>query len=283
MIRNRYFSFFVFITFFVYITGCTENPFFDDEVNVESNLSFSGRVNIPAEENSGGVFVWMEGLDLHTFTEPDGSFVITLPREPQLQSGGGLTGFYKVYYYVQNYRISSSDVFLFKGQFEYGLGDLTRGGRLISDVSMKKLLDIKTTTEPSIVDSVFSGSFDVVVSLENKVDSVIVETYKTPKGDLGQAFLRNTDPAIDTSFILRQSSGRVQEVIDSATVWSMTFFWEKGWLEEGRYEIIPFLEVKQEGIPQGLLSRFRDAFRLSNLEFFEIPSKQRSAILTVRN
>jgi len=61
-------------------------------------------------------------------TDKRGNFILTLPS-PQLQPGGGLTGSYKIYYYVANYEYAVSTVLIRNGRFEYNSEDINKEGK----------------------------------------------------------------------------------------------------------------------------------------------------------
>ena len=68
-------------------SGCTGSPFSDNEIPQETRR-ITGKVEISDNTHSPeGVYVWLGGFDIGTFTDQDGEFEITLPSTAQ-NSGG---------------------------------------------------------------------------------------------------------------------------------------------------------------------------------------------------
>ncbi len=49
--------------------GCTNNPFFSDEIKTNEKFSFSGNVQLPFTTNHSEIHVYVEGLDVLTKTD----------------------------------------------------------------------------------------------------------------------------------------------------------------------------------------------------------------------
>ncbi len=263
-----------------FLGGCSENPFFGEDINSTGKLTISGKINIHDAQTDDGVFIWLEGLGSHTTSNPDGSFELKI-AEAQLQSGGGLTGFYKIYYYLSNYRIRTSDVFLYRGQVEYGYGDIDANGKVLNTVQLSRLLSIETRIDPAAFEIDFTGQFKVYVNLRCEVDSVLVETYKTTTNELGYVLARDANVADPQSYVISQNSFFVREVIYSATTWYMEVPWQNGALPAGEYDIIPFVAARQPGLPEGLVAHFESILNPPTKKYADFPVKLRPARLHI--
>ena len=66
------------ILLFVFLfSGCTNNPFFSDEIKTNEKLSFTGNVQLPLTNDHSDIHVYLEGLDVLTKTDRNGDFKIT--------------------------------------------------------------------------------------------------------------------------------------------------------------------------------------------------------------
>jgi len=63
-----------------------------------------GKVTLEGASDNSKILVYFEKFDIFTETDIDGNFNIILPP-PHLQPGDGITGAFRIYYYVANYKI----------------------------------------------------------------------------------------------------------------------------------------------------------------------------------
>jgi len=138
------------------------------------------------------VFVWLEGLDISTRTDPEGFFQITLPP-PSSQPGGSLSGVFKLYFYVANYRLDSAYVVILNGCVEYDHGDLNEKGEISRTKCLSEFLSIRTSLNPSTIDENYEGFIDVTVSVHTDTDTVVVEVPKMMGNLMTAAFIKGVD------------------------------------------------------------------------------------------
>jgi hypothetical protein len=94
------------IVIFVFLMKCTGNPFWNDDIDSEDRLTVTGKVQLQDDPDPETIFIWLEGIQVSTYTNSKGEFTLELPA-PQLQPGGGLTGSLKLYHYKGLFGIRS--------------------------------------------------------------------------------------------------------------------------------------------------------------------------------
>ena len=268
----------------LFLFGCTHNPFFSDEIETNEKLSFTGNVKLLNTNDHSGVMVYLEGLDIFTETDENGDFRIDLDLEPQLQSGQGLTGFYKVYYYVSNYRLEYSTVFMNKGEFAFSTADLNGKGELLHQIVLQKLLDVRTTVEPANITENFEGNIKINVHLDNKIGPVLVLTCIKGK-TLGSAYLQRRAGTGPSIYMLRNFSIDFTTVrIDSSRTWLMEMNWPhaSNYIDIGLYDVIPYLHIYQENIPQALLDKIGEDVTLFSPDYLKVPFHREETLLNIR-
>ena len=128
---------------------CTENPFDrKDNSDILDRHVLQGTLSLSDTAGRNDIFIWLAGVGISTLSDSHGSFRLQLPNTTEVQ---GLNGLFSLYYYLGNYGIDSSRVFIREGLFEYGTNDLSSDGKIINAPVLKKLLDIHTTVTPSAI------------------------------------------------------------------------------------------------------------------------------------
>lgn len=270
---------FTFVVLFLF-TACTYNPFFaDDEIKDNSKFKISGQVRLDETDDFSGVSIYLEQLDLYTETDKRGNFELNLQLSPKLQVGSKFTGFLHLYYYVNNYELKTSTIFMKDGEFGYGMADLDQQGIVKDDVLLGKLLDVKTTITPNKIKSDYTGQVQIQVRLENRADSVVVFTHFAKEKKLGSAFLKGKEAQFDYIHLISQPSNLVATVIDSVKYWTMDINWEveSNEVDIGKYEAIPYLFVYQENIPDRLLFKYGKSASVFSKDFINMPFRRKTA------
>ena len=268
----------IFIILVLFIS-CTENPFFDDEISYSEKLEITGNVLIEGESDHSDVLIYMEGFDIFTKSDRNGNFKIKIDIAPALQPGGGVTAFYKIYFYVENYQYKSAMVFIKDGEFVYGSADLNLNGQLSEQIVLPKILDIKTEIRPETVKNTFNDSILIIVRLENVRDSVIVGSHFTKDDNFASAYLRQNE----SIYLLSSPSTFRKVLIDSIEFWEMKADLNANNFKVGSYEIIPFIKVFQEGLPNKIFTFYgRKSMQFTD-EFLKLPYRRKNAQLKIIN
>jgi len=266
-------------TIILSLIQCNQNPFFDDDWVDLGNRRIHGTVSLSDDSTPDSIFVWLEGFDLGTWTDSDGSFELILPL-PSEQPGGGLWGGFDLYYYIANYQIDAADIIVQDGYVLDNNGSVGVDGELTASPILKKLLDVSTTIEPDTVALDFEGDIECTIMLRAINEPISIITSLS-QDSLQAAFIQNIENR-DARIINEDANVYSLATIDDIpTVWMMRIPYTAHWLESGNYEIIPFVLVLQPYIPSGLLKHFGPESQNYGLDYLNIPMKRTSESLVV--
>ncbi len=264
------------------LQACTSNPIGDEKIEATNNRTLTGRITLNDRARPDDVYVWLEGTNLGTRTDSTGNFQLTLP--PPSDNGTPINGgAFDLYFYLANYKVKRARVIVQNGVFAFAQGDLDASGRLLELAPLVKLLTIRSFAFPNTVSSQYVGPIDILANLQATFDSVTVVLPKVIGGILGGVLLRNkatgglivhvTDPGADTRVVARiGGEGRSWRLIINMT---------RGLIPVGRYEIIPYILVEQEGVPQQLLQSLGPNVEDLSPDFLKIPFKRENGELVV--
>ncbi|RMD94420.1 MAG: hypothetical protein D6813_02255 [Calditrichaeota bacterium] len=263
-----------------YLMACTENPFGGDEIS-QGNRLIKGkvRVNDATPEN---VYVWLEGFNLSARTDNEGNFQIVLPPPSGQSSAGGVNGIFKMYFYLANYHLQSIELAVQDGEFLYSQGPVNSKGELNTPVFLTSFLKIETRVEPSSVNQNSIQPIGVFVKLTAVKDSVTVINPRATGGFLGAAFLRNKDTG--EVFIVRSSDSTINEeilVTREPVERSLIFNLTRYPLTVGKYEVIPFILVRHEPVPENLIRSLGKNVEDLNPAYLSLPFKRQEALLEI--
>lgn len=273
--------------------SCTTNTIDSGNISAQK-LQVKGKITLSGNADPEGVFVWLDGIGINTRTDENGNFNLSLPPPASQSSTGGLEGVFKLYYYVANYGLETSEVLIQEGEFVYSKGDLNKEGELTTPKNLTQFLEIKTEVAPNSVPVNFGERIGATVTVTAlNQDSVTVVFPNSIGGFLGAIFLRNVDT--EEVHIL---SGPPTELKDKVLVdgvrhsRQLLFTISNNPLPIGKYEVIPYLWVAHERIPTELLSglgtNVDSLFVHSSREQFlpaylQIPMRRDVAIFEVSN
>jgi hypothetical protein len=273
---------------FPILISCTHNPFSESTANFTKRQTVKGVVRLDDGSTPDDVFVWLEGLSVSTRTDESGGFELTLP-DPQTQPGGGLSGTYKIYYYLGNYGISSSSTVLSEGYFAHGEGDIDDDGNIRETIVLQKLLNISTVVEPSeIVQFVHPDSSDIkiTVTLDVLVGPLRVEAFVDETNTYFWGFfLKKLNTPLSEAFKSPSSSPPTTQQIPCHTVWEGGLYlsWYGLELELAEYEVVPYIHVVQEDLPDGLIVSIAEHGDEYHNDYLLIPFKQEPGYFAVRD
>jgi len=100
-------------------------------------LIVEGKVRLSDNSDPSNVFIWLEGLNISTYTDEAGEFILNIPP-PQFQPGGGMSGDFRLFYYVGNYKCTSSSVVIRDGYIDCGVGDVDSEGNVNEIIILTK-------------------------------------------------------------------------------------------------------------------------------------------------
>jgi len=259
--------------------GCTENPFSNDKISVPDR-TIRGKVELSDHSSPEGVFVWLDGFDFGVLTDKKGSFQFNLPP-PQAQGGRGLTGNFKIYYYMANYKLATSNIVLRNGEIDFLHGDINKNGELKEPKYLVKTLNIKTEINPSLVNVQYNGFIQVDLTLQATYDTVIIQYPNKSNGPLAILMTQKTYPQDDFFEILEVNSfaSNAELIPDTITVapkeWTAFFVLNAGDLSKGKYKIIPYFLIEQIIVPPSeLLNNLGQDLHEPKRDYLNIPIKR---------
>ncbi|MFZ5518979.1 MAG: hypothetical protein ACOY90_20270 [Candidatus Zhuqueibacterota bacterium] len=276
----------MFLTAAMLLVACTENPFFDDSIKPQ-NRTFRGQVVLSDHAAPDQVYVWLEGFDIGVWTDEKGNFEIQLPT-PGTQAGEGVTGTYKLFYYLANFKLDSSFIMLKNGDVLRSAGDLNEKAEIMQSKYLNKILKIRTEIEPAIVFDDYRGGFTITLSLEPLIDSVFVKFPDKSEGPVAILLLESIIPEQGYFEVVDVNGFALSAplIADSLTLVPKT--WRAGFslnlkkLPKGRYRIIPYFLIDQGLIPYDLMNDFGVNFSHPVHDFINVPIKREGGELEVK-
>jgi hypothetical protein len=264
--------------------GCTDNPFFEDTDFQSDKLIVRGTVELDQSDDPSGVYVWLEGLNVSTYTKSDGQFELHL-ASPAILPGGATAwnGVYTLYYYLANYKYESSSILIRNGKVEYGKLDVDNKGMINQKIKLTELLGIKTTINPCSTETntIFRQKVDLSFIING--ESVTVETYVPLDATSGCIIFKRLDAEQTLSKFVLANKNTLRIIdISSSDVWNMQLgdTDELGIMnmdpipvESGLYEVVPFLLIEQEGVPKELLQSISPYYDSFSAEYLKLPFK----------
>jgi hypothetical protein len=270
---------FLLISFF----SCTSNPFWEDSPTIE--MKITGEVLTENNQTNVPVSVWLETFDLYTTTDSVGyfSFSITNSQTPN----GSMNGPVNLYFFIHNYELDSVTAYFTNGMFSKEQTNFSEDGELLNPVEMKKILsgDVILHFNKNSIQT--RDTLRVSFNLETH-SAVSIDTYKYILQEDGSdfhsgLFFRSlTDNETITIYRFNgtdQSGNSVEDKLRNLTyvenesiTWTYYLLSDSLNLSSGDYEVLPYLLVRQDQIPNGFIEALGgdSAFTLSAY-FLDLP------------
>jgi hypothetical protein len=263
--------------------SCTSNPFWEDSPTIE--MKITGEVLTENNQTNVPVSVWLETFDLYTTTDSVGyfSFSITNSQTPN----GSMNGPVNLYFFIHNYELDSVTAYFTNGMFSKEQTNFSEDGELLNPVEMKKILsgDVILHFNKNSIQT--RDTLRVSFNLETH-SAVSIDTYKYILQEDGSdfhsgLFFRSlTDNETVTIYRFNgidQSGNSVEDKLRNLTyvenesiTWTYYLLSDSLNLSSGDYEVLPYLLVRQDQIPNGLIEALGgdSAFTLSAY-FLDLP------------
>ena len=132
-----------FILFIFFFYGCTSNPFWED--NPTKKVNISGIVIAEERVSDVPVYVWIEDLDVSGHADTTGYFSIDIPSLEA--ENGNFSGSVRVFYYIHNYRVRYSNLYITDGRLTNTQTDFDEDGRLLDSIKLEKLVSLDITID----------------------------------------------------------------------------------------------------------------------------------------
>ena len=267
--------------------GCTENPFEETEISIPRR-SIHGQVELSDRSSPDGVYVWLESFDFGAFTDQNGRFKMTIPQ-PQIQAGAGLTGSFRLYFFLANYQLETATIILRNGELDFAHGDFDKTGELKESIYLTKLLDVKTVVQPDKVELDSESNLSFSLTLQAIDDTVFIQFPDKTNGPLAIILAKKTYPD-QTFFEVLEISSRAMSAVmihDTITVvpknWMAGIHLKAGYFDKGRYKIIPYFLVDPKLIPPvELLNNLGLNIRRPGMDFLNVPMKRNGGDFEVK-
>lgn len=267
------------------VVSCTHNPFFDDAAQTMDGSTIRGKILMNDGASSEGTYVWLQGMNISTTADENGEFLLTLPN-PNIQPGGGLSGEFELYVYMGNYIIRSCQVLLLSGKVKYGQADVDASGHIRFPIMLQKMLTIEMNCSPSSYTVGDRLNFEMEIELTALVDPLVVQMLLVPFEEqrLGRVFFRDVHAAVLRVYEYRGGGALRKNRIRGA---DQSYFVQASTTEfplpPGTYEVVPYLDVLQTGIPDSLLASLGINPDKIDKQYLNIPYVRPKLLMTVHD
>ena len=268
----------IFYIILLTLISCTENPFGGEKKM--ANRTISGHVKLDKVDfyprgYHNGVLVWSEGLGLQTTTDIDGSFELTLPASSESSSGAITDGDYTLQFFIGNYKLSSVTITFAAGQVVNDEKVINLEGELRRDITLTRLAGVHTSVYPPIITSGFDS--DVITKVHITPDKTDIYFHLRK--------LVTRDFSIYTGLLIREADSKKLAYtvdIDSATTMKeyidrpnqtlqFIFNYTDVNLPPGIYEVIPYLVLDTDDIPETILNTLGSGYDTFSQNYFKYP------------
>ena len=268
----------IFYTILLTLISCTENPFGGEKKM--ANRTISGRVKLDKVDfyPSGyhnGVLVWSEGLGLQTTTDIDGSFELTLPASSESSSGAITDGDYTLQFFIGNYKLSSVTITFAAGQVVNDEKVINLEGELRRDITLTRLAGVHTSVYPPIITSGFDSDVITKVHITPDKTDIYFHLRKLVTRDFSiytGLLIREADSKklaytvdIDTASSMKEYIDRPSQTLD------FVFNYTDVNLPSGIYEVIPYLVLDRDDIPETILKTLGSGYDSFSQNYFKYP------------
>jgi hypothetical protein len=267
------------------LLACTHNPFDTTEISIPRRTIF-GTVLLSDHTQPDGVFVWLEGFDLGTFTDANGYFAITLPVTGH-QSSDGLTGSFQIFFFLANYRIATATIVLRNGELDFRHGDFLENGAIREPIYLRQYLDIQTIIAPAEVYQERDANLSLELILQALEDTVFIQYPEKAQGPLAVVIVKNNRNNSSFVWEINDRATAAAMVADTVTivpkVWTAALLLPAGRLERGHYQIIPYFLIHPAIAPPGaMLAKLGQNILRPGADFLKLPTKRKGGFFEVK-
>jgi hypothetical protein len=245
-------------------------------------LSVSGKIVLDDSSSPERIYIWLQELNIGVYTDKNGDFTLFLPSS-EAQPGGGYTGAGNIYFYIGNYQFDKRSVLLLNGKFQLNQQNINSRGHLTETILLKKLLSIRTSVDPDLVNSTSGSWLTLKTYISPHVDSVIIQTFKHQRDEnmFTNVYFQDKTKPIDEAVFVRRSAFLRTYAVYANEVWYLNVHSDSLNLTEGTYDIIPYIKIIQESFPFDLLLCMGVDIYTYNTSYLNIPFKEETGQLKV--
>ena len=268
----------IFYIILLTLISCTENPFGGEKKM--ANRTISGHVKLDKVDfypggYHNGVLVWSEGLGLQTTTDIDGSFELPLPASSESSSGAITDGDYTLQFFIGNYKLSSVTITFAAGQVVNDEKVINLEGELRRDITLTRLAGVHTSVYPPIITSGFDSDVITKVHITPDKTDIYFHLRKVVTRDFSiytGLLIREADSKklaytvdIDTASSMKEYIDRPSQTLD------FVFNYTDVNLPSGIYEVIPYLVLDRDDIPETILKTLGSGYDSFSQNYFKYP------------
>ncbi|MFQ5752551.1 MAG: hypothetical protein ACE5HI_11190 [bacterium] len=271
--------------------SCTGNPFGGDEIS-GGRRQISGQVILNDGASPEGVFLWLAGYNIGTYTNQNGDFQVLLPPQNKQVGVTGTVEQDTLYFYLANYLLETAYVTIAEGEFLYDRGDIDKNGQVRGPIVMQRFLRISTQVTPPVVQADSSMIIKVETHLQAEIACAEVGVplidhidRHSPYRPLGAILLKNLDT--NEVFTVRADSNAVgnyiENVCSTPVKLDLQFEFTQALLPAGQYQVVPYLFVNPEDVPGRLLDKLGFSVNSLNRHYFQKPMRRKDGQFVVSN
>lgn len=261
-----------------FILGCTENPFDEDNISKDDSRIISGIVSLDNDTDPSGVLIWLDKFNLFTFSDASGRYSFNLP-EKSGEIGAGFTDFATIYYYVSNYGLDSSSIYIFNGSFKYGAADIDDDG-IVKKINLKNIVTIQTIID---LDHLIANEYrelkgSINLTSPSGINTKTV-TWLTQDGALTAFYFKSlNDP--EEVYLSKRSVYLTSNYVSGSLTLTGIISLDSIPLNPGNYEVITYLRIDQS-LPPGLLGFYNNYVTTFAKENLGLPVRRQNALLEI--
>jgi len=266
------------------LPGCTDNPFESTPTIEASQREIHGTVRLSDGGDPSGIYVWMQGFDIATTTDPDGKFTVTLPPPEAQGPAGGAEGVYSLYTFLGNYRLRSVRSAVRDGAFIFPTDDINERGEINEQLVMQQLFSISTNLSRTHIEADSPRTIAVQVELRSDVPPVEVYFPSMLQGIEGPVLLHNLGTGEVDIYPTVVTGVEIQNYVQLGPIpytRSLLLIIPKYKLQAGTYEVIPYLLPRVQSIPIPLLNSLGNDVAALSENYVYYPFRRDGGILTV--
>lgn len=261
----------------LFLVGCTESPI-GPETPIATTDRLRGQAKLRDQTNHQGIYVWLQGVNIGTFTDASGWFSLRLSPD-RVGNLADLNGTYRLYFYVANYEVVTAKVAIYRGAFVYKQEDVDDRGILRFVPELAKRLDIQTVVVPRWAHGNFTGAIHVMTTLQATADTVLVLFPRSVGGLLGGILFRNVETnQIYPNIYDVGAKGTDYEIVGSLPTSRRTVFHLNQLefrLPVAQYEVIPYFLIDNPAVPPELIGSLGGNVTDLTRDFLKIPMRRR--------
>jgi len=266
------------------LTGCIDNPLEDGAGIAPTSRTIKGTVELFDLSHGNGVYVWLEGYNMNTTTADDGSFTLVLPPPSAQGSLGEVSGIFRIFYYLGNFRIEHTSVAIQNGHFAFPSENVDEGGNLQSPVYLNEIFSIKTSISQAQITASSRSWLSIFVELYSPGGDVEIWYPRMVENIEGPMIFQNLvtgEIFIDSCLV----AGR--DPSDNVTVGQLPFIRQLACtvqpneITPGSYLVFPYLLYRGQSIPYQLLKSLGTDVEQLGPDYIRIPFEREGGRLEV--